>query len=87
MKKTIGLCFSVVLAASSLASTVQAYERVELDHDRTSVEYSGPIKSVAKVIEGYKWLGQTKEMNRPWFPRHSPSSGNSVSHTLLETAA
>ncbi|MFP3332805.1 hypothetical protein SB761_18995, partial [Pseudomonas sp. SIMBA_064] len=28
-----------------------------------------------------------KEMNRPWFPRHSPSSGNSVSHTLLETAA
>ena len=26
-------------------------------------------------------------VNRPWFPRHSPSSGNSVSHTLLETAA
>jgi len=26
-------------------------------------------------------------MNRPWFSRHSPSSGNSVSHTLLETAA
>ena len=27
------------------------------------------------------------ELNRPWFSRHSPSSGNSVSHTLLETAA
>ncbi|WP_284398355.1 PAAR domain-containing protein, partial [Pseudomonas putida] len=26
-------------------------------------------------------------VNRPWFSRHSPSSGNSVSHTLLETAA
>ena len=26
-------------------------------------------------------------LNRPWFSRHSPSSGNSVSHTLLETAA
>ncbi|PYC03798.1 hypothetical protein DMX12_09315 [Pseudomonas sp. MB-090624] len=26
-------------------------------------------------------------LNRPCFPRHSPSSGNSVSHTLLETAA
>jgi hypothetical protein len=26
-------------------------------------------------------------VNRPWFPRHSPSSENSVSHTLLETAA
>ena len=29
----------------------------------------------------------TVSMNRPWFPRHSPSSRNSVSHTLLETAA
>lgn len=28
-----------------------------------------------------------EKVNRPWFPRHSPSSGNSVSHTLLETAA
>ncbi|QPH48335.1 hypothetical protein IZU98_18365 [Pseudomonas fulva] len=63
MKKTIGLCFSLVLAASSLASTAQAYERVELDDQRTSVEYAGPIKAVAKVIEGYKWLGQTKDMN------------------------
>ena len=27
------------------------------------------------------------KVNRPCFPRHSPSSGNSVSHTLLETAA
>lgn len=27
------------------------------------------------------------ELNRPWFPRHSPSSENSVSHTLLATAA
>ncbi|WP_414707193.1 FMN-binding negative transcriptional regulator [Pseudomonas sp. UBA4617] len=26
-------------------------------------------------------------LNRPWFPRHSPSSENSVSHTLLATAA
>ncbi|WP_143133162.1 hypothetical protein [Pseudomonas plecoglossicida] len=28
-----------------------------------------------------------RHLNRPWFSRHSPSSGNSVSHTLLETAA
>ncbi|MFE2008536.1 hypothetical protein ACFW6U_24495, partial [Pseudomonas guariconensis] len=26
-------------------------------------------------------------LNRPCFPRHSPSSENSVSHTLLATAA
>ncbi|MBA6144963.1 hypothetical protein H4B97_21240 [Pseudomonas juntendi] len=62
MKKTIGLYFSVILSASSVTSA-QAYERVELDDQRTSVEYAGPIKSVAKVIEGYKWLGQTKDMN------------------------
>ncbi|MEW9902356.1 hypothetical protein [Pseudomonas putida] len=28
-----------------------------------------------------------KDVNRPWFPRHSPSSENGVSHTLLATAA
>ena len=32
-------------------------------------------------------LNHQAPVNRPWFPRHSPSSGNSVSHTLLETAA
>ena len=63
MNKTIGLCLSVALAASSLLANAEAYERVELDRDRTSVQYAGPIKSVTKVIEGYKWLGQTKEMN------------------------
>lgn len=63
MKKTIGIYFSIVLAASSLVSHAYAYERIELDNQRTSVQYAGPIKSVAKVIEGYKWLGQNKEMN------------------------
>lgn len=87
MKRTIGYCLSLVLATSSLVSTAQAYERVELDHDRTSIEYSGPIKSVAKVIEGYKWLGQTKEMNggvvfeaydNKYFGRPDTSLGNAI---------
>ena len=87
MKKTIGLCFSLAFAASSIAYTAQAYERVELDHLRTSVEYPGPIKSVAKVIEGYKWLGQTKEMNggvvfeaydNQYFGRSDTSLGNAI---------
>ncbi|MCE0958041.1 hypothetical protein [Pseudomonas putida] len=86
MKKTIGLCFSVILATSSLTSA-QAYERVELDHLRTSVEYAGPIESVAKVIEGYRWLGQTKEMNggvvfeaydNKYFGRADTSLGNAI---------
>ncbi|MBA6137679.1 MULTISPECIES: hypothetical protein [Pseudomonas] len=87
MKKTIGLCFSVMLATSSLISAAQAYERVELDHARTSIEYSGPIESVAKVIEGYRWLGQTKEMNggvvfeaydNKYFGRADTSLGNAI---------
>ncbi|UVL90966.1 hypothetical protein [Pseudomonas sichuanensis] len=87
MKRFIGFCFSVVLVASSLVVNAQAYERVELDHLRTSLEYSGPIKSVAKVIEGYRWLGQTKEINggvifeaydNPYFGRPDTSLGNAI---------
>ena len=32
-------------------------------------------------------LNGNDALNRPWFPRHSPSSGNSVSHTLLAITA
>ena len=63
MKKTIGLCFAVALAASSFVANAETFERVELDKDRTSVQYAGPIKSITKALEGYRWLGQTKDMN------------------------
>ena len=63
MKKIIGLGFSVALAASSFVLVAEAYERVELDRNRTSLQYAGPIKSVTKVLEGYRWLGQTEAMN------------------------
>ncbi|PTC01015.1 hypothetical protein C9975_04460 [Thalassospira xiamenensis] len=87
MNKSIGFCFAVVLIASLVLSNAQAYERVELNHDRTSIEYSGPINSVAKVIEGYRWLGQTKEMNggvvfeaydNKYFGRADTSLGNAI---------
>ena len=63
MKKTIGLCFAIALAASSFVTNAETFERVELDKDRTSVQYAGPIKSITKALEGYRWLGQTKDMN------------------------
>ncbi|MBA6137680.1 MULTISPECIES: hypothetical protein [Pseudomonas] len=87
MKKSFGFCFAVVLTASAVINNVQAYERVELDHARTSIEYSGPIEAVAKVIEGYRWLGQTKEMNggvvfeaydNQYFGRSDTSLGNAI---------
>ena len=63
MKKTIGLCFAVALAASSFVANAETFERVELDKDRTSVQYAGPIKSITKALEGYRWLGQSADMN------------------------
>ena len=63
MKKTIGLCFAVALAASSFVANAETFERVELDKDRTSVQYAGPIKSITKSLEGYRWLGQSADMN------------------------
>ena len=63
MKKTIGLCFAVALTVSSFVVNAETFERVELDKDRTSVQYAGPIKSITKALEGYRWLGQTKDLN------------------------
>ena len=61
--KIIGLCFAAVLSTSSFVASAETFERVELDKDRTSVQYAGPIKSITKALEGYRWLGQTKDMN------------------------
>ena len=61
--KIIGLCFAAVLATSSFVASAETFERVELDKDRTSVQYAGPIKSITKALEGYRWLGQSKDMS------------------------
>jgi len=87
MNRIMRLCCSVALVASSVVSAAEAYERVELDRDRTSLQYASPIKSVTKVIEGYKWLGQTKEMNggvvfeaydNPNFGKNDKVSGSAI---------
>jgi hypothetical protein len=87
MSKIVGLSLAVVLATSSVAATADAVKRLELGNDRTSVEYAGPIKSLAKSIEGYKWLGQTPEMNggvvfeaydNPNFGKNDKISGSSI---------
>ncbi|WP_415628193.1 hypothetical protein, partial [Pseudomonas guariconensis] len=48
---------------------------------------------IAKNATQYNFLNHERteylvedNLNRPCFPRHSPSSENSVSHTLLATA-
>lgn len=59
----INSVFASLIAAFSFAASAETFERVELDKDRTSVQYAGPIKSITKTLEGYRWLGQTKDMN------------------------
>ena len=87
MTKVIGICLVVVLATLSVVATADTAKRLELKSDRTSVDYAGPIKSLAKSIEGYRWLGQTPEMNggvvfeaydNPYFGKNDKISGSSI---------
>ena len=81
--KVIGLCLAAVLAASSFVASAETFERVELDKDRTSVQYAGPIKSITKALEGYRWLGQSKDMNGGvvFKPYANPSFGKNDTET------
>ena len=87
MKKIIELCLAVALAASSIVASAETFNHVELDKDRTSVQYAGPIKSITKALEGYRWLGQTADMNggvvfephvNPNFGKNDTESGGAI---------
>jgi len=87
MRKIIGLFVAAILATSSIAVNADTFKKSSLNSDRTSVEYAGPIKAVEKVIEGYKWLGQSAEMNggvvfeaydNKYFGRSDTSLGDAI---------
>lgn len=87
MKKIISLCIAAMLATTSLVTSAESFKRLDLNDDRTSVQYAGPIKSVEKVIEGYKWLGQTPEMmggvvfeayDNPNFGKNATETGEAI---------
>ncbi len=66
------------------------WKEMHQGHDNPFKDQALPkLSGKAKVAAARKAFTeeQIESLNRPWFPRHSPSSGNSVSHTLLETAA
>jgi len=63
MKKSLGLFLAVMLSASSVFAHAETFKHVELDKDRRSVEYSGPINKTISAVKERKWLGQTKDMN------------------------
>ena len=90
--KIIGLCLAAVLAAASFVASAETFERVELDKDRTSVQYAGPIKSITKALEGYRWLGQSKDMNggvvfkpyaNPSFGKNDTETGGAIMVTAI----
>ena len=63
MKMIIGLALPVLLAILPMIAYAEAFQYIELDKDRRSVEYSGPINKTISAIKERKWLGQTKDMN------------------------
>ena len=83
MKDFIGLCIAAILATLSLSASAETFNYVELDKDRTSVEYAGPIKSMTKAIEGHRWLGQTADMNGGvvFEPYANPNFGKNETET------
>ncbi|OOV96168.1 hypothetical protein [Pseudomonas sp. MF4836] len=87
MKKNISLAFAVVLAASSMVVSAEVFNHVDLDKDRRSVEYSGPINKTINAIKERKWLGQTKDMDggvvftpyvNPQFGKNNTESGGAI---------
>ena len=87
MDKILRVVFASLIAASSFAASAETFERVELDKDRTSVQYAGPIKSITKALEGYKWLGQSEDLNggvvfkpyvNPRFGKNDTETGGAI---------
>ncbi|NNB51555.1 hypothetical protein [Pseudomonas fragi] len=83
MDKVISIVFASLIAASPFAALAETFERVELDKDRTSVQYAGPIKSITKALEGYNWLGQSADMGGGVFfkPYVNPKFGKNDTET------
>ena len=87
MGKILNFVFASLIAASSFAASAETFERIELDKDRTSVQYAGPIKSITKALEGYRWLGQSVDMNggvvfkpyvNPGFGKNDTETGGAI---------
>lgn len=78
---------STLIALTSLSAMAAEPALLQLDRDRTSVEYAGPVTGVLKSIVGHKWLGQTEAMNggvsfeshiNPQFGKNNTESGGAI---------
>jgi hypothetical protein len=87
MKRIIGFFIALGLTTSTFFASAEEFQHLDLNDNRTSTEYAGPIKALEKVIEGYKWLGQTPEMmggvvfeayDNPNFGKNDTESGSAI---------
>ena len=87
MDKILGILLASLIAVSPFAVSAETFGHVELDKDRRSVEYSGPINKTINAIKDRKWLGQTKDMNggvvftpyvNPQFGKNNTESGGAI---------
>lgn len=85
MLRTIVLSFIMSLAASSVMA--KTFNHIDLDHERTSVQYAGPINKIMKDLTRVKWLGQSPEMmngvvfepyDNPFFGKDDTVNGNAI---------
>ena len=87
MKRILGFIIALGLTTSPFFASAEEFQHLDLNEKRTSTEYAGPIKALEKVIEGYKWLGQTPEMmggvvfeayDNPNFGKNDTESGSAI---------
>ncbi|WP_143502180.1 hypothetical protein [Pseudomonas sp. Irchel 3E13] len=87
MDKIKSFVLASLIATFSFAASAETFEHVELDKDRRSVEYSGPINKTINAIKERKWLGQTKDMDggvvftpyvNPQFGKNNTESGGAI---------
>ena len=67
--------------------TAETFSHVDLDHERTSVQYAGPINKIMKSLTRVKWLGQSPELmngvvfepyDNPFFGQDDSVNGNAI---------
>jgi hypothetical protein len=46
---------AVLLSLTLISTASQAYEEIDLDYSRTSMEYSAQVRSFINNVENYKW--------------------------------
>ena len=75
----------VSILIEKLVLTIQKYDRPIRRHEQGLKQYFNHIEQMLGLFDGN--YDYSYSLNRPRFPRHSPSSENSAFHTPLAIAA